>query len=118
MFCKKAAQKLTNSEKKDFDYFKDLLTTKYGKPTEVSDTWIDQCFSRVNYAERDIATSYGWRVLAAVWKGDETTICLTISDEPHVVGDLYKYQMKMTYSSSRLNSLRDAAFERDRLAGL
>ncbi len=95
----------------DFESLQTLLTSKYGKPKEITDVWLNDLF-RDDNEKRGTAVSRGDHVIFVKWNDDETSITLQLT------GDNYEIRMAAIYRSIQLEPLAEAVREREKLEGL
>ncbi|QEN05205.1 hypothetical protein EW093_10935 [Thiospirochaeta perfilievii] len=88
----------------DFNNMEELLTKKYGEPTEEDDFWKNDLY-KDDYQYRGMAISMGHYVKYATWEGDETDIEISIT------GENYSISHQIDYTSVELKDMKEAAFE-------
>jgi hypothetical protein len=92
----------------DYENMKELLSKKYGEPTDDEDYWKKDLY-KDDYQYRGMAVSMGHYVKYADWEYDVTEIGIVIS------GENYSINHQINYTSVELKGIKEAAFEGEAL---
>ena len=89
----------------------ELLSKKYGSPSEEDQIWLSDTY-KGDYDNRGRAVEVGELIFTWNWETPETSILLIVS------GENFETNVTIQYSSKSLAGLEKAAMERDALEGL
>tara|TARA_B100000767_G_C19489434_1_gene419598 strand:+ start:70 stop:621 length:552 start_codon:yes stop_codon:yes gene_type:complete len=92
----------------DYNSFKDLLSKKYGTPTEDETYWIDDLY-KDDYSGWGMAISKGDMLKYSTWSDDKTDI------ECSILGDNYDITCKIRYASIELKDWVEKIDEKENL---
>ncbi len=90
----------------DYDSLKEILTKKYGKPTEDDTIWRNDVFNKDNNQWWGLAVSLGALIYVAEWETPNTCIALDLR------GENYDIKLIIRYWSKKLEKLGEKAKEK------